>query len=473
MSSKRDNPVSNIQNNSPLKKRAVRLTLDLEFETNSTSTPSSHHYSTPQRDKHAPSAMPTPIPYTNGSHPDPASVTSPFAWFHANVNSTSESDDHDGKDNVDDMILSHGNDPVRKSAFDSFDLSDEEDSSSMKENAGMAKHSSWKAEDVTSKTISTTPLNKLQDSPSVSSLHLTPLRMIPSYNNNNNNSNNSSNSNSMNVDNPHHPAIFGSVLMGEALRGINTRLRASPVSTTAATSNSNGGTVDSSSSKSSTKYFNRSPNGNPSNIDMFGTPIHHHFRNNDAASNVKGEDTANHPTSVNAGLVMTPLVVPSSVIQSNSSNASSSPSTNTNQPVSTKQMICNCTKSQCLKLYCQCFAQLSYCGSSCNCQDCYNREVCSDDDTNVNDDEDDTAAPTADNNRNNRRNRQHMRKLRQQAIASARSKNPNAFGGVGGVGGSGERERVGCKCKKSGCLKRYCEVRIIVLSLSFLCQVCF
>ncbi|XP_075044698.1 protein lin-54 homolog [Mixophyes fleayi] len=32
---------------------------------------------------------------------------------------------------------------------------------------------------------------------------------------------------------------------------------------------------------------------------------------------------------------------------------------------------CNCTKSQCLKLYCDCFANGEFC-SNCNCNNCYN-----------------------------------------------------------------------------------------------------
>lgn len=32
---------------------------------------------------------------------------------------------------------------------------------------------------------------------------------------------------------------------------------------------------------------------------------------------------------------------------------------------------CNCTKSQCLKLYCDCFANGEFC-QNCNCKDCFN-----------------------------------------------------------------------------------------------------
>ena len=32
---------------------------------------------------------------------------------------------------------------------------------------------------------------------------------------------------------------------------------------------------------------------------------------------------------------------------------------------------CNCKKSKCLKLYCECFSALKYC-SGCNCFECYN-----------------------------------------------------------------------------------------------------
>ena len=39
---------------------------------------------------------------------------------------------------------------------------------------------------------------------------------------------------------------------------------------------------------------------------------------------------------------------------------------------------CNCKKSRCLKLYCECFAAGRPCGELCKCKDCYNHEHCHD-----------------------------------------------------------------------------------------------
>ncbi|XP_038060106.1 protein lin-54 homolog [Patiria miniata] len=88
---------------------------------------------------------------------------------------------------------------------------------------------------------------------------------------------------------------------------------------------------------------------------------------------------------------------------------------------------CNCTKSQCLKLYCDCFANGEFC-NSCNCNNCYNNL----------DHEDDRA----------------------RAIKACLDRNPNAFKPKIGKGRNGELDRrhnKGCNCKRSGCLKNYCE----------------
>lgn len=37
-----------------------------------------------------------------------------------------------------------------------------------------------------------------------------------------------------------------------------------------------------------------------------------------------------------------------------------------------KSRNCNCKKTRCLKLYCDCFAAGEFCGSECNCCECSN-----------------------------------------------------------------------------------------------------
>ena len=95
-----------------------------------------------------------------------------------------------------------------------------------------------------------------------------------------------------------------------------------------------------------------------------------------------------------------------------------------------KIKICNCKRSNCLKLYCDCFQSGLHCGSMCNCQSCKNLpgpDFCA---------------------------------KRTQAILVTLDRNPNAFRPrtlTLGELQKKERGLTGCNCKKTLCLKKYCE----------------
>lgn len=103
---------------------------------------------------------------------------------------------------------------------------------------------------------------------------------------------------------------------------------------------------------------------------------------------------------------------------------------------------CNCKKTKCLKLYCDCFAAGIYCAEPCACQGCFNRP-----------EYEDTVLET----------RQQIESRNPLAFApkvvqrmTESPANSNAED-VNASTPSSARHKRGCNCKKSMCLKKYCE----------------
>ena len=80
---------------------------------------------------------------------------------------------------------------------------------------------------------------------------------------------------------------------------------------------------------------------------------------------------------------------------------------------------CGCSKTKCLKLYCECFASGKVCGEECECKEC--------------------------------RNMEQFKEEREEIIQKTKHKNPGAFR----VDISNNYKI--CHCTKSNCMKKYCE----------------
>ncbi|CAL0314565.1 unnamed protein product [Lupinus luteus] len=100
---------------------------------------------------------------------------------------------------------------------------------------------------------------------------------------------------------------------------------------------------------------------------------------------------------------------------------------------------CTCKKSKCLKLYCECFAAGVYCIEPCSCHDCFNQAI-----------HEDTVLQT----------RKQIESRNPLAFAPKVIRSSESVTEVGDDPNktpASARHKRGCNCKKSSCLKKYCE----------------
>ncbi|KAL5541516.1 hypothetical protein UlMin_009226 [Ulmus minor] len=100
---------------------------------------------------------------------------------------------------------------------------------------------------------------------------------------------------------------------------------------------------------------------------------------------------------------------------------------------------CNCKKSKCLKLYCECFAAGVYCIEPCSCQECFNKPI-----------HEDTVLAT----------RKQIESRNPLAFAPKVIRSSDSipeYGDEPNKTPASARHKRGCNCKKSNCLKKYCE----------------
>ncbi|XP_031265182.1 CRC domain-containing protein TSO1-like [Pistacia vera] len=102
---------------------------------------------------------------------------------------------------------------------------------------------------------------------------------------------------------------------------------------------------------------------------------------------------------------------------------------------------CNCRRSKCLKLYCECFAAGVFCVDSCACKDCFNKPEYED---------------TVLDLRQQIESRDPLA-FAPKIVKHATNSPANIVEDGNWTTPASARHKRGCNCKKSKCLKKYCE----------------
>ncbi|CAN6287454.1 unnamed protein product [Urochloa humidicola] len=100
---------------------------------------------------------------------------------------------------------------------------------------------------------------------------------------------------------------------------------------------------------------------------------------------------------------------------------------------------CSCKKSKCLKLYCACFAAKFYCSEYCSCQGCLNNHT-----------HEETVSCL-------RKRTESRNPLAFAPTVTRACDSGSDFGGDSNQTPASARHKRGCNCRKSSCLKKYCE----------------
>ena len=75
---------------------------------------------------------------------------------------------------------------------------------------------------------------------------------------------------------------------------------------------------------------------------------------------------------IQSAVIEEPTVEEQTVSLTDVAQINTVPGTPTMLPADPNMKACNCKRSKCLKLYCECFANNRYCGAQCACNGCSN-----------------------------------------------------------------------------------------------------